>query len=303
MDTRGLNLDHLRSFLDVIELGSFSAAADKQGLTQPAISQQVRQLERRFGTRLAERVGRRVNATAAGLDLLPHLRAIDAAVSQAFDAVGAHRTEVHGRLRLGTGATACTYLLPPILANLKHRFPALDIVVSTGNTGDMLRGIENNTLDIGLVTLPAPGRMFDVTPVLDDEFVAIFPSAGPKLPIRITPALLSTRPLVLFEPGALTRRLVDDWFAAAGLQAKPTMELGSTEAMKEIVAAGLGCAVLPRSAVSGAGARQALTVRSLSPRLHRGLAVVLRRDKPVTRGLRHLVDALNGLSTKPSTNI
>src|SRR3546814_7141094 len=80
---RGLNLDHLRIFLDVIELGSFSAAADKHGLTQPAVSLQVRQLERRYGLRLAERVGRRVAATAAGADLLAHIRAIDAAVEQA----------------------------------------------------------------------------------------------------------------------------------------------------------------------------------------------------------------------------
>ena len=292
MDTRGLNLDHLRSFLDVIELGSFSAAAQKHHLTQPAISQQVRQLERRFGVRLAERVGRRVSATAAGTDLLAHIRAIDAAVVQAFDAVGAHAAQVHGRLRLGTGATACTYLLPPVLASLKQRFPELEIVVSTGNTNDMLRGIEHNTLDIGLVTLPAPGRMFDVTPVLEDEFVAIFPSDGPPPPVRITPAVLAVRPMVLFEPGALTRRLVDDWFEAAGLQARPTMELGSTEAMKEIVAAGLGCAVLPRLAVTGPGARKTLVVRSLSPRLHRKLAVVMRRDKPLSHGLRHLSLAL-----------
>jgi len=295
MDTRGLNLDHLRSFLDVIELGSFSAAAHKHHLTQPAISQQVRQLERRFGVRLAERVGRRVNATAAGTELLAHIRAIDAAVVQAFDAVGAHAAQVHGRLRLGTGATACTYLLPPLLASLKQRFPELEIVVSTGNTSDMLRGIEQNTLDIGLVTLPAPGRMFEVTPVMDDEFVAIFPIDEPSQPARVTPAVLAGRPMVLFEPGALTRRLVDDWFEAAGLQARPTMELGSTEAMKEIVAAGLGCAVLPRLAVSGQGARARLAVHSLSPRLHRKLAVVLRRDKPLSHGLRHLSLALKAL--------
>src|SRR5690606_12777855 len=115
---RGLNLDHLRIFLDVIELGSFSAAADKHGLTQPAVSLQVRQLERRYGLRLAER------------------------------SMQAHSAQVVGRVRLGTGATACTYLLPPLLADLRRRFPALEIVASTGNTADVLRGIEANTLDI-----------------------------------------------------------------------------------------------------------------------------------------------------------
>ncbi len=293
---RGLNLDQLRTFALVAELGSFSAAAERSGVTQPAVSLQIRQLERRFGLKLVERVGRRAGLTAAGLELLEHVRVIDAALAQAELAMTAHASQVSGRIRLGTGATACTYLLPPLLADLRRRFPALDIVASTGNTSDMLRGLENNTLDIGLVTLPAPGRMFEVTPVLEDEFVAIFPARDPaSIPAAATPQALARLPLVLFEPGARTRRLVDDWFEAAGVAAKPVMELGSTEAMKEIVGAGLGCAVLPRLSVSGAGARPALAVRPLAPRLSRSLAIVLRRDKPLSRGLRHLQEALLAL--------
>ena len=241
-------------FAQVAELGSFSAAAERNGVTQPAVSLQVRQLERRYGLKLVERVGRRARPTAAGLELLTHIRAIDATLAQAEQAMTAHASQVSGRLRLGTGATACTYLLPPLLADLRRRFPALEVVASTGNTADMLRGLENNALDIGLVTMPAPGRMFQVEPLREDEFVAIFPAHGPiPVPASATPQALAALPLVLFEPGARTRRLVDDWFEKAGLAAKPVMELGSTEAMKEIVAAGLGCAVLPRLAVSGAG--------------------------------------------------
>jgi DNA-binding transcriptional LysR family regulator len=293
---RGLNLDHLRTFAQVVELGSFSAAAERGGVTQPAVSLQIRQLERRFGVKLVERIGRRAGPTAAGLELLTHIRIIDAALAQAEQAMSAHASQVSGRIRLGTGATACTYLLPSVLADLRRRFPALDIVASTGNTSDMLRGLENNTLDMALVTLPAPGRMFQVNPVMEDEFVAIFPArdAG-AIPDVVTPQSLAGLPLVLFEPGARTRRLVDDWFEAAGVAAKPVMELGSTEAMKEIVAAGLGCAVLPKLAVSGAGQRDALAVRSLTPRLSRDLALVLRRDKPLSRGLRHLQEALLAL--------
>lgn len=291
---RGLNLEHLRIFLDVMELGSFSAAAEKHGLTQPAVSLQVRQLERRYGLRLVERVGRRVTPTAAGADLLVHIRAIDAAVEQAERSMQAHSAQIVGRVRLGTGATACTYLLPRLLADLRHRFPALEIVVSTGNTADVLRGIESNLLDIGLVTLPVQGRMFQATPVLDDGFVAIFPEKG-RWPARITPQALAELPLVLFEPGAHTRELVDAWFQAAGLRARPVMELGSTEAMKEIVAAGLGCAILPGMAVPSGRGRHGLRVRPLDPPFSRTLAVVLRGDKPLHRGLGQLHAALLGL--------
>lgn len=297
---RGLNLDHLRTFAQVVELGSFSAAAERGGVTQPAVSLQIRQLERRFGLKLVERVGRRAGPTAAGLELLAHIRVIDGALAQAEQAMTAHASQVSGRIRLGTGATACTYLLPSVLADLRQRFPALDIVASTGNTADMLRGLEANTLDIVLITLPAPGRMFQATTVMEDEFVAIFPARdAAAIPEVVTPQSLARLPLVLFEPGARTRRLVDDWFEAAGVAAKPIMELGSTEAMKEIVGAGLGCAVLPGLAVSGAGRREALAVRTLTPRLSRDLAIVLRRDKPLSRGLRHLQDAL--LALRPRT--
>src|SRR5438445_54739 len=110
-----LNLDHLKAFADVVELGSFSAAAERLNLTQPAVSLQVRQLERRFGTLLVERVGRRTRPTAAGADLLLHVAQIDAAVQAALEAVARHDGKVMGKVRIGTGATACIFLLPPVL--------------------------------------------------------------------------------------------------------------------------------------------------------------------------------------------
>lgn len=289
---RSLNLDHVRAFADVIEQGSFSAAAERLNLTQPAVSQQVRQLEQRLGVRLIDRVGRRATPTAAGSALLDHHRRIDEAVGAALDAMAEHAAETTGRVRLGSGATACTYLLPPLLRDLRLRFPALEIVVRTGNTADMLRAVEDNVLDVGFVTLPVVGRMFAVTPVLSEEFVAITSAAGPELSVRPTPAAIAGLPIVLYEPGANTRRVIDDWFMHAGLAPKPVMELGSVEAIKGLVGAGLGCSILPRMAVEGEGRRGQLTVRSLRPRLHRQLALVMRRDKPLTRALRDVVAAI-----------
>ncbi len=289
---RSLNPDHLEAFAQVAALGSFSAAAARLHLTQPAISLQVRQLERRLGVRLLDRVGRRATLTPAGEEMLRHGARIEAAIATAVDAMAAHVTGAAGRVRLGTGATACIYLLPPALRDLRVRLPSLEIQVVTGNTPEILRAVEDNLLDAALVTLPAPGRMFAVTPIIDDPFVALFP-AGSEVPASATPALLAGRPLVLFEAGARTRSLVDAWFLAAGLSPRPAMELGSVEAIKEMVGAGLGCSVLPAMALAGGHAR--LAVRPLSPRLKRRLALVLRRDKPLTRGLREMVAALTRL--------
>src|SRR5208282_248695 len=118
---------------------------------------------------------------------------------------------------------------------------------------------------------------------------------GGRVPRLVSASELSKLPVVVYEPGGYSRRLIDDWFARAGLSLRPVMELGSVEAIKELVAAGLGCGVLPRLAVKGRGKRDRLLVRPLSPPLHRHLGVVLRRDKPVNRALREVVSALRHL--------
>jgi DNA-binding transcriptional LysR family regulator len=292
---RSLNLDQLETFAAVIELGSFSAAAARLNLTQPAISFQIRQLERRLGLRLVERVGRKARPTAAGLDLLPHVQQIDTAVASAVKAMVYHTQGIAGRVRLGTGATACIYLLPTLLSELRRRFPLLEIVVRTGNSPDILRALEDNSLDVALVTLPAPGRMFSVEKLLDDEIVAVFPP-GLDPPHSVSPSALAALPVLLYEPGGNARRVVDDWFGRAGVALKPVMELGSIEAIKELVAAGLGCGLLPRLATRE-GEGGAVAVRSLAPLLNREIGVVLRRDKVPDHGLRELVRGLMTLKT------
>lgn len=291
----GLKLDQLQTFAQVIALGSFSAAAERLQLSQPAVSLQVRELEKRLGVRLIERVGRRATPTAAGSELLGHARQIGEAVEAALAGMAGHASGNLGRVRIGTGATACIYLLPPVLRDLRRRLPGLEITVRTGNTAEMLRALEENSLDVGLVTLPAAGRMFEVTPLLDDPFVAIAAADDGRLPETATPAELAKLPLVLYEAGGHTRRIVDEWFAGAGIVPAPVMDLGSVEAIKELVGAGLGCAVLPEIAVRGGGKRSPIVARPLAPKLHRKLALVLRRDKILTKGLRETLAALRRL--------
>ena len=295
---RPFSLAQLQAFAAVVELGSFSAAAAHLNLTQPAVSFQIRQLERRLGLRLVERIGRRAGATAAGLDLLPHIRRIDAALASAVEAMAYHTEGVAGRVRLGTGATACIHLLPPLLSDLRRRFPRLEIVVRTGNSPEMLRALDDNLLDVALVTLPAPGRMFAVDKLIDDEIVAVFPP-GLAPPRKASPSVLARLPVLLYEPGGNARRIIDGWFAAAGVALQPVMELGSVEAIKELVAAGLGCGLLPRLALGRAAGALPVAARPLAPPLYREIGIVLRRDKVPDRGLRELLRGLAGLRQPP----
>ncbi|MBI1775904.1 MAG: LysR family transcriptional regulator [Proteobacteria bacterium] len=293
---RRLNLDQLQALNDVVQLGSFSAAAERRGLTQPAVSLQVRQLEERLGIRLVERGGKRVRATAAGLVLIERAKRIDEAVADALESVAEHRSGISGRVSLGTGATVCIYVLPPILKELRRAYPGLEIVVSTGNSPEILKALEENRIDAALVTMPVPGRSLRATPVLNDELVAVFPMAEAPMRASVTAAMLAERPVILYEAGGHARGVIDRWFKAGGRRCRPIMELGSVEAIKKLVEAGLGAAVLPRLAVADPSLTEGMAIRPLRPRVYRRLALVLRRDKHVDRGLGELVRAIGALA-------
>ncbi|MGG6893455.1 LysR family transcriptional regulator [Rhizobium sp. BR 315] len=285
-----LSLDQLAAFVSVVDLGSFTAAADKIGLTQPAISLQVKLLERRLGVRLIERVGRRAQPSPAGIELLPHARRILDDCAMAEEVMTPYREGSAGRVRIGTGGTASIHLLPRAIAAAKKRMPELEIIVRIGNTDDMLRDIEANRLDLAVVTLPASGRSLEIEPFHDDEILAVapkdssIPSGGPDA------EFMRDKTLMLYE-GGNTRRMTNEWFINAGIRPEPSMEFGSVEAIKELVAAGLGWSLLPAMALKS-GNLDDLATSPVRPRLARQLGMVLRRDKHLTKGLREVIKCL-----------
>jgi len=287
-----LNLGNLATFRLVIQRGSFSAAADILGLSQPAVSLQVRQLEQFLRTRLVERTGRGIKATAAGLALLEHGNRIEQVVEEAIRSVSEFSHEISGTITLGTGATACIHLLPPLLQQLREEHPLLRVGVTTGNTLDVVRAVEENRLDIGLVTLPASGRALEVMPILDEEFVLIISQAQDEEIAQFTPQILHALPLIAFESGSGTRDLIDGWFKACDLEVCPVMQLGSIEDIKRMVRAGLGYSIVPRMAVENVVDREGLSVRSLNPILHRQLGIVMRQDKILSKGISEVIRLL-----------
>lgn len=292
-------LRQLRILIATVESGSVSAAARRLNVTQPAVSQQLRELDCTVGVRLLDRAGGRIIATAAGEAVLTHARAALTAVDAALAAASAYRRGGAGRVRLGTGASACIYLLPPVLEAVRRAMPDIEIIVATGNSADIISSIERGTLDVGLVTLPTPaGNTLAVTRLLDDPLLALVPDAMLLGSGAMTPARLGRLPLVLYEPGGSTRAIVDAWFRRAGIVAKPVMELGNVEAIKVLVGGGLGATLLPalalREPVAGA------TVRPVRPRLSRTLGIAVRREKVRDRALRVVLDALE--ATRPRSS-
>src|SRR5207302_5551650 len=181
------------------------------------------------------------------------------------------RGRVAGRLSVGTGATASTYLLPPLLRRLHARHPDLELVVVTGNSAEMVAAVAASHLDLAVVTLPVSGgAAVTVTPLLLDPLVAITPPA-PRWRGRgpLTAAELARHPLILYERGGTIRRVIDEWFRRGGARPRVVMELGNEEAIKKLVGAGLGVSVSPAMAVRDEVRAGALRIRPLSPALVR----------------------------------
>ena len=321
-----LQLTHLRTLHAIAQHGSFSRAAQTLRLTQPAVSMQVRHLERALGLPLLERVGKRAFPTRAGQLLLSHadraLRELEAGVER----VQGLRGVVAGRVRLGTSASISIYLLPPALRRFRARYPETEIVVVTGNASEITRAIVANTLDVGIVSLPVRDRELTVTPFFRDELVAIGatewgaptwppPPSGSEAPRRrgarrsrgrsadprrawpktVDAPMLAGQPLILFEAGATLRRVIDGWFHRAGVAPRAPMELGNTEAIKKLVEAGLGLSVTSWFSVKSEVRARTLTAMRLTPPLERQIGLVRRRDKPHTPALDAFVAALEDL--------
>jgi DNA-binding transcriptional LysR family regulator len=290
-----LQLTHVRTLEAVARHGSFSRAAAELHLTQPAVSMHVSQLERRLGLPLLERVGKRAFPTRAGEVLLEHAARAVGELEAGIAMVQRLRGVVAGRVRIGTSASISIYLLPPVLRRVRARHPEIELVVVTGNAPEIARAVVANTLDLGIVSLPVRDRELTILPFYRDELVAIAPPQPAwKRRRTISAAELARETLILFEQGSTQRRVVEAWFHRAGVSPAHAMELGNTEAIKQLVGAGLGLSIGSWFAVRAEARAGRLVSLHLVPRLIHQRGIILRKDRPPTPALSAFLDALKG---------
>ncbi len=275
------SLNQLNSLRHVARLGGFSRAAAELGLTQPAVSLQIRQLEESYGVPLLERIGKRAHATPAGALLLEHAERAFAELELAAQRLREQTRQLTGALRLGASATAMIYLLPPALGAFRARHPNVQMRVVTGNTPEMVSAVIANDLDLAIVTGKPANRALACETFYRDRLVAIAPAGGYDAvgPGPLGPSKIALHPLVLYEQGGLIRRAIDRWFKAGGAHPASLLEIGSAEALKRMVVAGLGLSIT--SAISIAGEVESGILREipLEPDLERTLTLIWRKDR------------------------
>jgi DNA-binding transcriptional LysR family regulator len=293
---RSLNLDQVRAFVEVVERGSFTAAAKELNLSQPAVTHQVHELERRFNVALVERLGKRVYPTEAGKKLIERARQLLEEDSRTCEEMRKYDDGWLGRVRIGTSMTVLMYLLPPILRQLKTDHPKLDINIKAGLTSTTLQMLKTNALDFGLCAMPIPDPAFETVPLFKDELVAILPTSLGRIPNNATPAFLCGCPLILGNEHSALRRTVTKWLALAGPPPAPIMEFDNVEAIKSIVAVGLGASIVPSLSLGVERvAPKDTIVASLSPRASRQVGLVKLRGKHSTEGMQLVAAALKSL--------
>ncbi len=281
-----MELTPLKYFRAIAAAGHMTRAARALGITQPALSAVVKKLELEVGAELLHRTGRGVEPTEAGRVLLQHaeeaIRAAESGVKAVRELMGLER----GSIRVGGGATATTYILPPVVSVVRKKHPGLRFFVREAGSAQVAQAVASGELDLGIITLPAPKHMagdLAVTPLVQDELRLITP-AGHALRQRAAQAGrraaafswsdLTGEPFVAFEAGTAVRAIIDDAARAAGVTLNVVMELRSIESIKRMVAAGIGVGLVSRFAL---GEGEGLVGREQA--LRRQLAIVRRSDR------------------------
>ncbi len=278
---RSLNLDQIRTFMEVVRLGSFTAAARFLNLTQPAISQQIKELEGRLGVQLVARLGKRAFATAPGQELIERGAKLLADSEETINAIQRYRDGWLSPIRLGTTITVCVYLLPKLLGELRQAHPDLEVSIEIDLSHVVVEKVVSNKLDVGLVALPVDKTApISVTRVREDPMMAVFPVHERDIPDEITAAYLETRPLLFDLTTTQMYRTIVAWFEAHGIHPKPILHLGNSEALKAMVAAGAGVAILAIENEQDPFLGRSILARPLSPPLMRELGFVVHRNKP-----------------------
>jgi DNA-binding transcriptional LysR family regulator len=245
-----MNLHHLRIFYTVAQRRSITAAAADLLLSQPAVSLQLKALEKELGLALFERGGAKLRLTQAGEVL--HRAAVSMlhAKEEAERAISELRDGTRGRLILGAGTTGGMYVLPRIVQAYKRLWPETEILLHVGTTDQILEKLLQNVLDMALVGGPIEDRRLLVEPICADELVLI---ASPSHPItslaKVTLKDLGGMPFIVPETGSRTRQLVEKRLRESGVPLAIAMQLPGTEGVKRAVEGALGVGMVSRYSV------------------------------------------------------
>ncbi len=294
-----MDLRQLEIFVKVAEFKSFSKAAEALFLTQPTVSEHIRTLEQELGVRLLDRLGRGAESTAAGRLLLSHATRLLQLQRETLQAMDSFHGRLAGELLVAASTIPGEYVLPPLIGRFKEKFPDIAITLLIGDSRAVVDWVAEGRAEVGVVGARLPHRGIDYRELMPDELVLVVPVGHPwhgKKEVGLED--LRAEPLLMRERGSGTRAALESALAQAGLDLsgfRIVGEMGSTQAIKQAVKAGVGVSVVSRRAVEEecrSGIVWCLKLRDL--KVTRAFHVATHRDRsrsPLAEAFRTFIES------------
>ena len=298
---RNLNLDQLQTLIAIADLGTLAAAAQALHLAPPTVSLHISELELRLGVSLVVRGRRQATLTPAGCEMVKGGRLLLAAADDVAEQARRRAAGREGVVRLGTSAGVSPQLLPRVLEVLASQCPGIDVKLEVLGSLDAMSRLQAGTLDIGIVAMPqAPSSGVCLTLWRHDPMVAFIPSHW-DLPDLVTPEWLAARNWLSFSSSTQMYRLVAAWLGQGGQNPRPHIELNYPPALKSLVAAGHGVALLPFEYPDEHEAA-GVAVRHLSPPLTRPMSLAHRISALPNAAVSNVLQALGAFASDEQGN-
>jgi DNA-binding transcriptional LysR family regulator len=289
----------LAAFCAVVERKSFSQAAERLGVTQPAVSLQIRALEQRLGQRLLDRSGRRVEPTEAGLRLYRGAQRMLALEAQLVDEVAAaDGGDLAGTLSIGASTGPGGTVVPRLLGEFQRRNPKLSVALSVHDTHRVIELVADRALELGVVGAAPRQRGVEFEPLFRDEVILACPPGHAFAGRTVAVDELRGEPLILMQEGAGVRQVIETELRRAGTRLRDLdirLELGLQESVKSAVEAGFGITFISRTAVEkelASGALGSARVAGLDPA--REISLVRAAGRSLTRAAEAFVEFARG---------
>jgi DNA-binding transcriptional LysR family regulator len=288
-----MTLRQLEMFNAIVETGRFTGAAERLYVAQPSVSQQINLLEDELGAKLFLRLkNRKLIVTEAGRIFKGHAEMILRQCQVARVEISSLTESPSGTIRVGLGGHQLTSMLPPALVSFHARFPKICVDIVNATTPQLLQMLKLRQLDLAVVNFPVQSRELRSLLLFTEEMVLIVPKTHPLAEKHsIGPAELSNIPLVLYDQSTSTRPRLDSFFRENQIVPQIILELSSVGAMKHMVEAGLGAAIIPESAllpISAKVSRLRITGKQLTRSV--GLATPIQQNLPSVVGV--MIDLL-----------
>ena len=291
-----MHIETLKVFCDLVDLESFSLAAERNFITQSAVSQQIRTLEDKFKRRLLERVrGRReVKLTPAGDVFYKESKKVLAAYDEMQESLRGIVGKIGGTVKVATVYSVGLHELPVKVREFMTKFPSAKIDLEYSRTTRVVRDVLSGTVELGVLAFPEPRRGLTIVPMPDNRLVLIAPpdhKFATRKKVKVTD--LAGEDFVLFERDVPTRKAMDKIFKENGVEVKKIAEFDNIETIKRAVEVGFGLAIVPETAVTEAKRAGTLAVVELAEKYWvRTVGVIHRSDRSLSLAAKKFVQLL-----------